>query len=386
MQFRDIIGYESIKGELRKISSLGHIPHNILFEIEDGMPGVALALAWIQYLNCESPLDGDSCGVCPQCKMISQLAHPDVHYIYPVINASEAETPSDDFLENWREMIENEGAEFDHETWLRYLKATKQQPIIYSKDALALEHKLSISTSEGKYRMVIIYEPDRMNETAANKLLKLMEEPPDKTIIVSVCFAVDALLETVISRMQRFEIRPLSPKELREGLLESHPSASENEIQRALLRSNGILLRARQLAANNITQRKYSELFEKMIEYIITKDVLALKKLSEKIETEGREWIIAALSYFEECFRLSFTGSFPGHNTYGISPNEQMFFIALQDCISLKNIETIYKTTESAIHHIRGNVSAKMVLFDTFLRYTAALSPAFKAKGISSLR
>ena len=147
MQFRDIIGYESLKEELRRISATGHIPHNILFDIEDGMPGVGLALAWIQYLNCSDPHDGDSCGVCPHCKMLSQLSYPDVHYIFPVVNATDVETPSDNFLSQWREMFAAEGAYFDHETWLRYLNAGKQQPVIYSKDAIALENKLSISSS-----------------------------------------------------------------------------------------------------------------------------------------------------------------------------------------------------------------------------------------------
>lgn len=382
MQFRDIIGYESLKNELRRISATGHIPHNILFDMEDGMPGVGLALAWIQYLNCLAPHGGDSCGVCAHCKMLSQLAYPDVHYIFPVVNATDVETPSDNFLGQWREMFAAEGAYFDHEIWLRYLKAGKQQPVIYSKDAIALEHKLSIASSEGGYRMVIIYQPDRMNEAAANKLLKLMEEPPEKTIIVSVCFAVEQLLETILSRMQRFELLPLSQDELKIGLQQFYPQAQEKDLMRAALRSDGILLRARQILSNDTTMAKYTEYFGQLIGDIVRKDVVALRKLSEKMDGEGREWIIAALISFEECFRLSFTGNFTGANSNLSTDGEQAIFIALNGVIAPSNIESIYRTTESAIRHVRGNVSAKMVLFDTFLRYTAALSPALKARGV----
>ena len=385
MQFRDIIGYESLKEELRRISATGHIPHNILFDIEDGMPGVGLALAWIQYLNCSDPHDGDSCGVCPHCKMLSQLSYPDVHYIFPVVNATDVETPSDNFLSQWREMFAAEGAYFDHETWLRYLNAGKQQPVIYSKDAIALENKLSISSSEGGYRMVIIYEPDRMNEAAANKLLKLMEEPPDKTIIVSVCFATEQLLETIVSRMQRFELLPLTQDELKMGLRQFYPQAQERDLLRAALRSDGILLRARQILSNNTAIAKYTECFGQLIGDIVRKDVVALRKLSEKMDSEGREWIVAALVYFEECFRLSFAGNFTGAGTQFSTDREQAIFIALNEAVTPANIESIYHTTESAIRHVRGNVSAKMVLFDTFLRYTAALSPALKAREARSI-
>ena len=154
---------------------------------------------------------------------------------------------------------------------------------------------------------------------------------------------------------------------------------------RAALRSDGILLRARQILSNNTTLAKYTECFGQLIGDIVRKDVVALRKLSEKMDSEGREWIVAALVYFEECFRLSFTSNFMGEGTQFSTDREQAIFIALDEVITPDNIESIYRTTESAIRHVRGNVSAKMVLFDTFLRYTAALSPALKARAARSV-
>ena len=118
-----------------------------------------------------------------------------------------------------------------------------------------------------------------------------------------------------MSRMQRFELLPLSQDELKEGLRQFFPQAQERDLLRAALRSDGILLRARQILSNNTAIAKYTECFGQLIGDIVRKDVVALRKLSEKMDSEGREWIVAALVYFEECFRLSFTGNFTGADT-----------------------------------------------------------------------
>lgn len=147
------------------------------------MPGVPLAWAWFQYLNCEHPQEDDSCGTCRHCKMIAELAYPDLYFIYPVVGAAGSEDPSGDFFSKWQEMLLAKRAYFSSEDWLEALKADNSRPVIYSGDALSIERKLSLHISESGYRMVIIYQPERMREEMANKLLKLMEEPPEKTLL-----------------------------------------------------------------------------------------------------------------------------------------------------------------------------------------------------------
>lgn len=384
MQFRDIIGHQNLKEELLQLAQTGHIPHNILLEMEDGMPAVGLALAWAQYLNCERPTAKDSCGNCPHCKMTEQLMHPDLYFIYPVFDGGNMETPSDNYIEAWREMIANEGAYFDHETWLRYLNPGKKQPIIYSAEANALERKFEVKSSEEGYRIVIIYQLDRINEEGANKMLKLMEEPPEKSIIISTSFDSDRILETTLSRMQRFEVTPLSQEEVIRGLQNQFPQASPEALRTAAIRSQGILLRGIQLLKNSTTQHRYAIHLKTLFEAIQMRNVSTLKKMSETLDAEGREGVVALLDYFEECFRMAYTRSITGLLSSFSGEEEQTFFSIVSGCISAQEIKEFYLYTESAIQHIRGNVSIKMVLFDTFLRYTAILTPKLRSKSIAS--
>lgn len=381
MQFRDIPGYRKLKSELIAMAKSGRIPHNILFEMEDGMPGIPLAIAWAQYINCLAPTEEDSCGECRYCKMIQQLAHPDVHFVLPVVRAAGEEAPSDNFLPLFRQMVEEEGPFFDYESWLLYLKADNSRPTIYSKEAYNLEDKLSLAISEEGYRFVVIYQPDRMNEEAANKLLKLMEEPPARTIFLSASFHPERLLETVISRMQRIEMEPLPDEEMLEVLTRMVPRVTEEERMLAIRRAGGIVKRGLATLQHAGASKQYFSWWQTYLKALLGRNVIEQKALSEAMAAEGRERVIAALDYFEESFRLLLVNELTkGSQAHRMTIQEQEAAAMLAQCVVPRSAELIYAQQEQAIRHIRGNVSPKVVLFDTFLALTAILTPYLKAR------
>lgn len=375
MQFKDIDGYESLKEHLRSMAHSRKIPHNILLEIQDGMPGIAMALAWVQYLNCLNPQDGDSCGTCAQCKMISQLEHPDVHFIYPVIDSADAETPSDNYLPQWREMLQKQGVYWASEEWLQALNPENKQPIIYSKDAYALEQKLRLTIGYASYRCIIIYQPDKMNDEASNKLLKTMEEPPERTLFISVSFRPDLLLETVHSRMQSIEMTPLSNVEMRAAITRWSPSQLDNNRLNSIVqRSQGLVLKAKRILDNKNAEKKYTTYFDMLTNAMLNKEIIVFRTLSEQLHKEGRAVAINMIEYFEECFRVLLRESVAPGEIAQRSSDEQRLLNRIKVCVTPQNIQHLYKLSEQAIRHIRGYVLPKMVLFDTFIRYTAIFS------------
>lgn len=379
MQFKDILGYQSTKEELLALAQSGKIPHNILLDQQDGMPGIPLAWAWFQYLNCDNPLENDSCGVCRHCKMITELAYPDLYFVYPVVGAAGSADPSGDFFESWRDMLLEKGAYFSSQDWLEALKADNSRPVIYSGDAGAIERKLSLHISEKGYRMVMIYQPERMREEMANKLLKLMEEPPLKTLFLSVTFDPDRLLETVLSRMQKIEIPTLTQEEMHEALWAYDPNLSDKEVYIATERAEGVLLKAIGSLHNSERELSYTKDYNFIIKYIESKEVGKLKELSETIAKRGREYVVSTLEYLlanlRFALRCGLDESFPRET---MNAPEQQIEQYIRGWVSPSNIASLYDAVEKAIAHVKGNVVSKMVLFDLFMQLSVILTPSIK--------
>lgn len=387
MQFKDILGYSSAKKELLSLAHSGKIPHNILLDQLDGMPGVPLAWAWFQYLNCEHPQEDDSCGTCRHCKMIAELAYPDLYFIYPVVGAAGSEDPSGDFFSKWQEMLLAKRAYFSSEDWLEALKADNSRPVIYSGDALSIERKLSLHISESGYRMVIIYQPERMREEMANKLLKLMEEPPEKTLFVSVSLDPDRLLETILSRMQRLEIGTLTHEEMEHALLEYDHSLSKNDCYIATERAEGILYKAINTLQNSQQNLSYTKDYNFVIKYIESKEVGKLKALSEEMAKKGREYVVASLEYLlanlRFALRCGIDASFPRET---MNRPEQQIEQYIRGWVHSGNILPLYDAIEQAIAHIKGNVVSKIVLFDLFMQLSVILTPSIKEASLTKIK
>ena len=180
----------------------GRIPHAQLFTGISGIGKLQLALAYAQYLNCPNRTENDSCGTCPTCLQFEHLQHPDLHFVFPIVGSDET---CDAFLESWREIILQKHY-FDLEDWHKALGVETKQSMIYEKESGEILHKLSLKPYGNGYKVMIIWQPEKMNITTANKLLKLLEEPPEKTVFLLVSEHSEQLLATIQSRVQTIRV------------------------------------------------------------------------------------------------------------------------------------------------------------------------------------
>ncbi|MBR2050310.1 MAG: DNA polymerase III subunit [Rikenellaceae bacterium] len=252
MRFSDVIGHNEIKERLRRAVDQGRVSHAQLFTGECGGGALPMALAYAQYINCTNRHDGDSCGECPSCRKMEELAHPDLHFVFPVNKQgkkSGEKVMSGDFLQLWREQIRSTGGYFDESMWNDRLDLGKTlKPLISVHDAGEIIRTLSFKSFEGEYKIVLVWLPELMNVEAANTLLKILEEPWEKTLFLMVSRQPQRLLSTIISRTQEVAVPRIDSGELAEELVRESGLERERADQLARL-ACGDLIEARRLVS-----------------------------------------------------------------------------------------------------------------------------------------
>ena len=209
MFFRDVIGQEEIKQRLIQEVSEGRIPHAQLICGPEGVGKMPLAIAYARYISCTNRGETDACGACPSCVKFNKLVHPDVHFVFPIVKSSKGKREvCDDYIADWRQFVLN-NPYFNLNHWLREMDAENAQAIIYAKESDEILKKLSLKSSEGGFKITILWLPEKMHPVCANKLLKLLEEPPEKTIFLLVSEAPEMILPTILSRTQRMNVRKI---------------------------------------------------------------------------------------------------------------------------------------------------------------------------------
>jgi len=220
MQFRDIIGQEELKRRLTASVEAGRVSHAQLFAGAAGAGALPLAVAYVQYLNCRHRVQGDSCGVCPDCRQIAELAHPDLHLVFPVNKQGKKSgevVTSDAFLPLLRTVFARSKGYFSPQQWYDALDLGKTlRGAISAREADEIIRKLSFKSFEAEYKAVLVWLPETMNEEAANKILKILEEPWEKTVFLLVSEAPDRLLPTILSRTQRVDVPRIATEVLEE--------------------------------------------------------------------------------------------------------------------------------------------------------------------------
>ena len=243
MYFKDIIGQEEVKERLRQSARTGIVPHAQLFTEQGGAGAFPLALAYARYLNCTNRTDTDACGRCPSCLKYDELAHPDLHFVFPIVAKKEKKKEvCDDYLSEWRGFLK-EHPYFNMDEWLDYIEAGNSQAIIYSKESDEIIHKLSLKIYEAEYRILMVWLPEKLHPTCANKLLKIIEEPPMRTVILMVSETPDLILGTIQSRAQRIHIRPIETDAIMNAMI-SRFGLSPDDAKHVAHLSSGSFIKA----------------------------------------------------------------------------------------------------------------------------------------------
>src|SRR3989338_4988709 len=215
MQFSAVIGQDELKHHLLHEVKGGKISHAQLFLGKPGYCSLPLALAFVQYLFCENRSETDSCGECPQCRKVSELQHPDLHFSFPTVLAIAKK--ADAFISDWRAQIK-ENPYFNLHDWTRRIDSSERKPIIGVDESLEIIKKLNLKSFEGGYKVMVIWMAEEMNADCANKLLKILEEPTPKTLFILLAEAQDKMLTTILSRTQIVRVTMLPTDTIQQAL------------------------------------------------------------------------------------------------------------------------------------------------------------------------
>ena len=375
MRFSDIIGQETEKRQLRQAVSEGRIPHAQLFVGPAGVGKLALALAYAQYVSCPNRDEHDSCGTCPTCLQFNKLQHPDLHFVFPIIKGDEGDV-CDAFADKWRGLL-TEQRYFDIDDWYRVLGAETKQGMIYEKESAEIMRKLSLKSFSGGYKIMIIWQPEKMNVTCANKILKLLEEPPTKTLFLLVSEHPEQLLSTILSRVQEVRVPRLGEADIAAGLQTVYSWLSDQEAKTVAHMANGSYLAALKIMSESEDSKSYFDDFVALMRnaWLVgqKKDYSALLKLrqwsNDMADSKvGREKQKAFLQYAQRQIRENYIYNFHCADMNYQTEAESQFSSKFAPFIHDSNVEKMMNELGKAEQQIAQNGNAKIIFFDLCLQ------------------
>ena len=372
MYFRDIIGQKEIKQKLIQSAQTGIVPHAQLFTEQGGAGAFPLALAYARYLNCTDRSETDACGRCPSCLKYNELAHPDLHFVYPIISKKDKKKEvCDDYLSEWRSFLKSRPY-FDMDQWLDYMEVGNSQALIYSKESDEIIRKLSLKIYEAPYRILLVWLPEKLHPTCANKLLKIIEEPPLNTIILMVSEAPDLILGTIQSRAQRINVRGIHPEDIMTTMTTQFGLSSDDAKHIAHL-ANGSYLKALEAISLGEENKFYLEQFKSMMRNSWARNVKGMKEMADLLAGIGRERQKNFLAYCQHLIRENFMYRFQAPELNYMNFDEAGFAVKFAPFINERNVFDIMEELAKAELHVVQNVNAKMVFFDLSLKLTVLI-------------
>ena len=376
MQFSEILGQEYIKSHLTKSASLGRIPHAQLFVGPEGSGTLPMAIAYAQYILCNNT-NGENNGENESCNLkFDKLSHPDLHFVYPTVATEDVKTKpkSIDFIGDWRAFVTQNpyGSLFD---WYSVLGVNNKQGLIRVEDAGDILKTLSLKSYEGGYKIMIIWMADKMNTEASNKLLKLLEEPPEKTIFILITEQEEDLIQTIRSRCQVLHFGGLPENTIAEALV------AQKQIDPKLAatiahQAQGNFNKALHLLQNDDDSYPFDEWFVTWVRaaFKAKGNAAAIQDLiqwSDEVAGLGRETQKKFLSFCVEMFRQALLLNYESPSLVYLEPNVEKFQLAnFAPFVNGNNIQEIFKELSDAMYHIERNGNAKIILTDLSIKLT----------------
>ena len=375
MRFCEIIGQDEVKKQLRQAVREGRIAHAQLLTGISGVGKLGLALAYAQYIACPNRTEVDSCGVCPSCLQYQKLQHPDLHFAFPIVKGDEGDV-CDDFVEKFRNLI-LENRYFDLEDWYRAMGVETKQGMIYEKESSEILRKLSLKSFGDGYKVMLIWQPEKMNATCANKLLKLLEEPPTQTLFLLVSEHPELLLSTILSRVQEVRVPRLSEETIASGLCGEYSWLSGEDAKAIAHMANGSYLTALKTMNESEDNQGYFDDFVALMRnaWLVgqKKDYSALLKLRQwsldmADSKVGREKQKAFLQYAQRQIRENYIYNFGCAEMNYQTEKERQFSTRFAPFIHEGNVARMMEELSKAEQQIGQNGNAKIIFFDLCLQ------------------
>lgn len=367
MYFKDIIGQNNATLMLRSAVAEGRIPHAQLICGPEGVGKLAVTIAYARHLCCTHRSSEDACGQCPSCKKFDKLVHPDLHFAFPIYKKDSTKSPhSDDFIDKWRQaVLDNPYMTLNQ--WMDYIGTENQQGIIYTSQSEEIIRKLTLKSSEGGYKVMIIWMAEKMNSECSNKLLKMIEEPPAQTIFLLVTENPDLLLPTIQSRVQRLTLRPIEESIIANALNERY-GITDADAQQIAHASAGNWLQAMETIHLGNRSKEYIEFFMALMRQAYARNLKGMRQWADTVAGIGRERQKNFLIYCQRMIRESFICNFHRPEINYMNADEANFTTRFAPFVNEKNIFGIMEELSEAQRHIEQNVNAKMVFFDLSLK------------------
>ena len=373
MFFKDVIGQDELKRQLTVTVRNGVVPHVRLFCGEEGNGTFQLAFAYARYLNCLNRNEGDSCGKCHSCLQFNEMAHPDLHFVFPIVTRKTLKKEvCDDYLPEWRAFLKDQvtqQAYFTMDTWLAYLGVDSKQAIIYAAESEKIIYKMSMRIYEAAYRVLFIWAPDRMNESCANKLLKLIEEPPPNTAILMVTDSPDKMLGTIVSRSQLVQVRPIQPEIITE-VLKKQWGVQEEDARSIAHLSGGNYYKAIEHLSADTDDDFFLEQFKTVMRNGWARNIVAMRSFSDEMASIGPEKQKRFFAFCQRQIRENFVACLQEPALNYMSTKETDFAKNFSPYVNERNVMDMMDELSLAELHISRNVNPKMVFFDLSMRIT----------------
>ncbi len=375
MQFSKIIGQKEIIDRFIRTVKTGRISHAQLLHGPEGSGKLELAIAFAQYVSCKNRTETDSCGECSSCKKYEKLIHPDLHFVFPVVRSAKFTKPvSDNYLNEWRTFL-LEHKKHRLNVWLDVIGNENAQAGIFAQESTEIIKKLNLKTFEAEYKVMIIWLPEKMNLSSANKLLKMIEEPPQKTLFLMVSDYPEQIINTIRSRSQFVRVPKIDDQDLYAALANTY-DLPERELQRIVKLANGNYFKALDVLEESENEKQNFELFVRLMRLAYAAKIIDLTKWVDEMVQMGRErqknFLAYVLRMMRENFILNSAADKKDDLNY-FTVEEENFSAKFSTFIHKNNIFDINNEINSAYLHIERNGMDKIIFLDLALKLVILL-------------
>jgi DNA polymerase III subunit delta' len=385
--FKNITGQYEVKNRLVQTVREKRVSHAQLFYGPEGSRKLALAIAYAQFINCrnrtfdpESPDGGDACGTCPSCIKFAKLIHPDLHFIFPVATTKEVEKNpvSKEFLKTWREALLENDFRLNLNDWYKTAGFEKKQGIINADDCSEILRTLSYKSYESEFKVMIIWMADRLYHSAAPKILKILEEPPDKSLFILITENPEKIISTILSRTQTIKFPRLKDEDIMLELT-GKLACSLEDARRIIPLADGNLTRAVKIFLNDEDELFYLEKFILWMRQCYKNDLAKNMEFVTEIAKLGREKQKNFLAYTERIVRNALLINYKNPNLARLNQEEKEFLVKFGKFINHTNILSFTEELEKAQFHIERNANPNILFMDLSMTITILLLSAEKA-------
>lgn len=370
MLFSKIVGQSAVKQRLINSVKENRVSHCQLFLGPEGSGNLALAIAYAQYISCTNKQGNDACGSCSSCVKINKLVHPDIHFIFPVNATAKVKAEhavSSMFMEEWRNAL-SENPYLNLNDWLEFIGIENKQGSIKEKESDEIVRKISLKPYESEYKIVIVWMAEKMNVTTSNKLLKMLEEPPEKTLFMLVASQSDQLLATIISRAQLIKINGIDETDMQKHFMGEHHLNEQDALDLARVVEGNYNLALKNINLNE-EQVFFLENFKQWMRHCYKRgDFPGLVEWTDNFAGNNRERLKNFFRYALFIVRECMIRNYGSPSLQRLNKNEEAFVAKFHPFIFGVNAAEIMEELNRCYEHIERNGQAKIILLDATLK------------------